>query len=94
MSNTNLIKTFNKIFYDNVINADKEIRDNLQKRLNANVHYPMPISENPLYKTHIHRKDNCLNSQLICDTILTLPIHPYLTDDEVDNTCKIIMATI
>lgn len=30
MSNTNLIKTFNKIFYDNVINADKEIRDNLK----------------------------------------------------------------
>ena len=29
MSNTKLIKTFNKIFYDNVINADKEIRDNL-----------------------------------------------------------------
>lgn len=30
MSNTKLIKTFNKIFYDNVINADKEIRDNLK----------------------------------------------------------------
>jgi len=30
MTNTNLIKTFNKIFYDNVINADKEIRDNLK----------------------------------------------------------------
>ena len=30
MTNTNLIKTFNKIFYDNVINADKEIRANLK----------------------------------------------------------------
>ena len=30
MTNTNLIKTFNKIFYDNVINADKEIRTNLK----------------------------------------------------------------
>lgn len=30
MTNTNLIKTFNKIFYDNVINADKEIRKNLK----------------------------------------------------------------
>ena len=29
MSNTKLIKTFNKIFYDNVINSDKEIRANL-----------------------------------------------------------------
>lgn len=30
MTNTNLINTFNKIFYDNVINADKEIRNNLK----------------------------------------------------------------
>lgn len=85
----------NHCYHKYVIRLEnKETRDLLKKRLNANVHYPMPISENPLYKTHIHRKDNCLNSQLICDTILTLPIHPYLTDDEVDNTCKIIMATI
>ncbi len=85
----------NHCYHKYVIRLEnKETRDLLKKRLNANVHYPMPISENPLYKTHIHRKDNCLNSQLICDTILTLPINPYLTDDEVDNTCKIIMATI
>jgi len=47
-----------------------------------------------MYNSIIHRKDRCLNSQQICDTILTLPIHPYLTNDEIDNTCNIIMATI
>ena len=69
---------------------NKETRDNLQKRLNANIHYPNPISENPMYKSILNRKDNCLNSQLICDTILTLPIHPYLTNDEIDkqNPCN------
>ena len=85
----------NHCYHKYVIRLEnKETRDLLKKRLNANVHYPLPISENLLYKTHRHRKDNCLNSQLICDTILTLPIHPYLTDDEVDNTCNIIMSTI
>ena len=73
---------------------NKETRDNLQKRLNANIHYPNPISENPMYKSILNRKDNCLNSQLICDTILTLPIHPYLTDDEIDKTCTSIMMTV
>ena len=73
---------------------NKETRDNLQKRLNANVHYPKPISENPMYKSILNRKDNCLNSQLICDTILTLPIHPYLTNDEIDKTCTSIMMTV
>ena len=73
---------------------NKETRDKLQKRLNANVHYPNPISENPMYKSILNRKDNCLNSQLICDTILTLPIHPYLTNDEIDKTCTSIMMTV
>ena len=73
---------------------DKETRDTLKKRLNATVHYPTPISENKMYEKLINRADECPNTQLVCDTILTLPIHPYLTDEEVDNTCNIIMATI
>jgi len=87
--------TVNHCYHKYVIRLEnKEIRDNLQKRLNANVHYPNPISENPMYKSILNRKDSCLNSQLICDTILTLPIHPYLTNDEVDKTCTSIMMTV
>ena len=85
----------NHCYHKYVIRLEnKETRDNLQKRLNANVHYPKPISENPMYNSILNRKDNCLNSQLICDTILTLPIHPYLTDDEIDKTCTSIMMTV
>ena len=85
----------NHCYHKYVIRLEnKETRDTLQKRLNANVHYPNPISENPMYKSILNRKDNCLNSQLICDTILTLPIHPYLTDDEIDKTCTSIMMTV
>ena len=85
----------NHCYHKYVIRLEnKETRDNLQKRLNANIHYPNPISENPMYKSILNRKDNCLNSQLICDTILTLPIHPYLTNDEIDKTCTSIMMTI
>jgi dTDP-4-amino-4,6-dideoxygalactose transaminase len=85
----------NHCYHKYVIRLEnKEIRDTLKKRLNAGVHYPNPISENPMYNNLINRKDECLNTQQICDTILTLPIHPYLTDEEVDNTCNIIMATV
>ena len=85
----------NHCYHKYVIRLEnKETRDKLQKRLNANVHYPNPISENPMYKSILNRKDNCLNSQLICDTILTLPIHPYLTNDEIDKTCTSIMMTV
>ena len=85
----------NHCYHKYVIRLEnKETRDKLQKVLNANIHYPNPISENPMYNNIINRKDNCLNSQLICDTILTLPIHPYLTDDEIDKTCTSIMMTV
>ena len=88
-------ETVNHCYHKYVIRLEnKEIRDTLKKRLGAAVHYPNPISENVMYNSIIHRKDSCLNSQQICDTILTLPIHPYLTNDEIDNTCNIIMATV
>ena len=62
----------------------EEIRDIVKKKLNASVHYPKPISEHPMYENIIHRKDDCPNAKLISETILTLPMHSYLTDDEIN----------
>ena len=85
----------NHCYHKYVIRVEnKEIRDTLKKRLNAGVHYPNPISENPMYNNLINRVDECLNTQQVCDTILTLPIHPYLTNDEIDKTCTSIMMTV
>ena len=72
----------------------KETRDKLKNRLDANIHYDTPISELPMYKNIEHRKDDITNTQTVCDTILTLPIDPFLTDEEIENTCNIIMATV
>ena len=36
-----------------------------------------------MYQNIIHRKDDCPNAKLISDKILTLPMHPYLTDEEI-----------
>ena len=73
---------------------DKQTRDKLKDRLKANIHYDTPISELPMYKNIEHRKDDITNTQTVCDTILTLPIDPFLTDEEIENTCNIIMATV
>ena len=73
---------------------DKQTRDKLKNRLDANIHYDTPISELPMYKDIEHRKDDITNTQTVCDTILTLPIDPFLTDEEIENTCNIIMATV
>ena len=73
---------------------DKETRDMVKKQLNASVHYGTPLAENEMYKYIQHRKDDCVNSKQISDTILSLPMNPYLTDDEINNVTNTIMILI
>jgi len=47
-----------------------------------------------MYENIIHRKDNCPNAKLISETILTLPMNPYLTDEEIDNVNNIILLSV
>ena len=50
----------------------------------SQIHYPRPLSEYSLYKSLPHRKDNCIESQKACDTVLTLPLN------NVEETLKIL----
>jgi dTDP-4-amino-4,6-dideoxygalactose transaminase len=61
---------------------DKKTRDLIKEKLNAQIHYEKPISENYMYKKISHRKDDCRNAKLVCDTILSIPNHPWLTLEE------------
>jgi len=68
----------------------KDIRDTVKEKL-GQIHYAKPISEHPMYNHIEHRSDDCPNAKEICDTILTLPMHPYLTDDEISEVTNTIM---
>lgn len=68
---------------------DKKTRDIIKEKLNAQIHYDKPISENSMYKNISYRKDDCKNTQLVCDTILSIPNHPWLTLEE---TTKILVT--
>lgn len=63
--------------------TDKVTRDRLKKILNASVHYEIPLSLNSMYNNIFHKKDNCINSKIVADTILSLPIHAWLTSHEI-----------
>jgi len=62
---------------------DKETRKRIKTALNAGIHYETPLSQNNMYKNLDFRKDSCTNSKLVSDTILSLPIHAWLTDEEI-----------
>jgi dTDP-4-amino-4,6-dideoxygalactose transaminase len=61
---------------------DKKTREIIKEKLNAQIHYDKPISENSMYQNISYRKDDCKNTQLVCDTILSIPNHPWLTLEE------------
>ncbi len=70
---------------------NKKVRDLVKDKLNAKVHYEKPLSENPMYQNIKHRQDKTFISKIICDTILTLPINPYMTQEEIDEVINTIL---
>ncbi len=73
---------------------NKEIRDKVKERLGASVHYGKPISENVMYQNISHRKDDCKNSKQVSETILTLPIGPHMTNDEVYKIANVVTVSV
>ena len=70
--------------------SDKETRNRVKKAMGASVHYELPLSSNSMYQKIEHKKDNCINSRIVADTILSLPIHSWLTDSEVSSVIQIV----
>jgi dTDP-4-amino-4,6-dideoxygalactose transaminase len=69
---------------------DIHIRNRVKNALRASVHYEMPLSENSMYSGLTHRKDNCVNSIIAADTVLSLPVHAWMTEEEISNIIDII----
>jgi len=51
----------------------------------AGVHYPTAIPDQPaMASVTFEMADPCALARQICASEVSLPIHPYLTDEEVD----------
>ena len=73
---------------------NKRTRNYLMRHLNKNdigtgLHYPVPCHKQPMYKA---LKAQCHNAEMLADTLLSLPMHPYLTEEEVTYVCDTIKA--
>ena len=74
---------------------NKKIRDGLQESLKENnipsmIYYNKPMHKQEAFKTKIYEDSDYMNTNKLCDTVLSLPFHPYLYDDEVLEICKVI----
>ena len=78
---------------------NKEVRSRLQEALKAKdiptaIYYPIPMHRQTAFN-YLNINDNlCPISDLLADTVLSLPIHPYLTVEDQDSICETLRAAV
>ena len=71
----------------------KEARNGLQEALKANgiptaIYYPIPMHRQTAFN-YLNINDNlCPVSDQLADTVISLPIHPYLSEEDQDKVCN------
>ncbi len=81
------------VYHQYVIRSQK--RDALKAYLKEHgvdtlVHYPVPIHLQQAYLGRIKCQGRLAVTEEICPQILSLPLHPHLTDDQVDRIADLI----
>ena len=72
-------------------------REKFMNHMDANgvstgIHYPLPCHLQPLYQNHPQHFEGALPiTEAICNSVVSIPVHPHLSDDEVE---KIISAVL
>ena len=73
-------------------------RDRLQKHLSDSgvitlVHYPQPVHLQPAYRERVPVAPGGLPvTEQVCGEILSLPMHPYLSDEDVAEVCEALLS--
>jgi dTDP-4-amino-4,6-dideoxygalactose transaminase len=76
-----------------------ENRDKVQARLKeagipSNVYYPRPMHLQPAYLEFGGREGSLPVSEHLSDVVLSLPMHPYLTTEEIDQVCSSLVTAV
>ncbi len=71
-------------------------RDTLKNRLSEHkipsmIYYSKPMHKQEAFRSREYDESNYLVANALCDTVLSLPMHPYLVEEEIDQVCKIIL---
>lgn len=78
---------------------DRKTRDALQSKLKEKgvpsmVYYPKPMHKQTAFNQSTYLDEKFSNTIKLCDTVLSLPIHPYLSEDEIGHVVAIIKKTL
>lgn len=65
-----------------------------RQRVQTLIHYPVPVHLQTAYQDLGYRRGDLMDTERICDEILSLPLHPGLLGDEVDAVANTLIACI
>ncbi len=76
-----------------VLSRNADHRSELQEKLKKEgvptaVYYPKPLHLQPAFKNLSYSEGDFPVSEDVSSRIFSLPMHPYLTDDEIDTICR------
>lgn len=82
-----------------IVLDDEQQRDELQKALKTSsipsmIYYPKPIHEQTAYNNICCGGDEFPVAEKLCKTVLSLPMHPYLTTSEVDQVSEVVVRAL
>lgn len=77
----------------------KEERDFVQTKLKevgipSMVYYPKPLHKQVVYQTYDFHLEDLKVSEHLSETVLSLPMHPYLTEELVETVCNKVIEMI
>jgi len=68
-----------------VNNRDKFIKHLSNHGISTGIHYPIPCHLQPVFSNHPQGKKGALQfTEQLCDEIVSIPVFPLLTDEEVE----------
>jgi dTDP-4-amino-4,6-dideoxygalactose transaminase len=94
-----VISGHNHSFHKYVIRVPANIRDTLKKSLlkdgiETRVHYRQDLSKEPALTINNTTQDEPLNLHQNCETVLSLPIYPELTTEQIEYVCQRILKHV
>lgn len=92
---TNVFHQYTILIKENSTITRQEIQNQLAKKwISTAIHYPIPIHKQPYYKALGYSSEICPNTNYLTENIFSLPIHPLLTDSEVEYIAKSLLEII
>jgi dTDP-4-amino-4,6-dideoxygalactose transaminase len=76
------------VYHQYTIRVEKGDRDDWVDIINdcgvgTGIHYPIPLYNQPVYRS-LGIEGNCPNAELAADNVISLPVHPSLTKEDLD----------